>query len=787
MSLTTSAFGFIVFLLSTPVVQGQNDWGVTYTSTQICAVEGSTVDIHSYTYPSRQDDLDIIVEKTLWFINMLDNEPVDLRTDSKYSGRVKHLCDKNSCFLRITDLRQRDSAVYRFRFITNHPGGRFTGSPGVTLTVTDLKVKVIQTSYSSYWTTLRCKSSCHLPGQTSIIWYKNNKKIKENTELHYSDYIYSQDSFSCAIKGLEDFPSPPVCVRGENCNRVIYTERSICVSKGSSVNISCTYNSYHEVTSKFWFRPEPQWKNPSQSEDLLTDSQYTGRVQVLETERGRSTLRITDLRETDSAQYQFTFTTWSFEWGSSLPGTTLTVTALQVHVIRLTVHQSYTEAELQCHSSCSSVAQSFYVWFKNGQKVMKEEALYKDNFYPGDVICCVLKGHENHCSPSVSALKVPSVSVSPQSEIMEGSSVTLTCNSEAQSAVNYTWYKKNQTLLNKEPQLVFSSIQSSDSGQFYCSAENELGKKTSPYININVKHRPNLPSVSVSPSEIVEGSSVTLTCSSDANPAANYTWYKGNQTIHHGPEGIYRFTSIRSKDKGTYYCKSENQYGDKSSSISVDVHYRPNLPSVSVSPSEIVEGSSVTLTCSSDANPAANYTWYKENEESPKASGQIFTITDIRSEHSGNYYCEVQNSVGRHNNTLHLTVVAVFPQALKSAVIGTSSVVFFAILAFLIFLLIRKKKASKPAEPPEPSEQHIPTQSEEEDDVQYASVRFIKNQTDPIYSNISAARAQRHKDEDEDESVEYAAVQFNSTASRTTGQEAVEDSIALYSTINKLC
>ncbi|XP_026215365.1 uncharacterized protein LOC113161779 [Anabas testudineus] len=336
MSLTTSAFGFIVFLLSTPVVQGQNDWGVTYTSTKICAVEGSTVDIHcSYTYPSRQDDLDIIVEKTLWFSNMLDNEPVDLRTDSKYSGRVKHLCDKNSCFLRITDLRQRDSAVYRFRFMTNHPGGRFTGSPGVNLTVTDLKVKVIQTSYSSYWMTLRCKSSCHLPGQTSIIWYKNNKKIKENTELHYSDYIYSQDSFSCAIKGLEDFPSPPVCVRGENCNRVIYTERSICVSKGSSVNISCTYNSYYEVTSKFWFRPErgPQWKNPSQSEDLLTDSQYTGRVQVLETERGRSTLRITDLRETDSAQYQFTFTTRSFEWGSSLPGTTLTVTGTDQHKV----------------------------------------------------------------------------------------------------------------------------------------------------------------------------------------------------------------------------------------------------------------------------------------------------------------------------------------------------------------------------------------------------------------------------------------------------------------------
>ena len=66
----------------------------------------------------------------------------------------------------------------------------------------------------------------------------------------------------------------------------------------------------------------------------------------------------------------------------------------------------------------------------------------------------------------------------------------------------------------------------------------------------------------------------------------------------------------------------------------------------------------MNLTCSSDANPAANYTWYKENEDSPKASGQIFTITDFRAEHSGNYYCEAQNRRGRQNSTLHLTVVA---------------------------------------------------------------------------------------------------------------------------------
>uniref|UniRef100_A0A671W474 Ig-like domain-containing protein n=1 Tax=Sparus aurata TaxID=8175 RepID=A0A671W474_SPAAU len=221
------------------------------------------------------------------------------------------------------------------------------------------------------------------------------------------------------------------------CNRVIYTDRSSCASKGSSVDISCTYSSYKTIRYKFWFSPERshQWQSPSQPEDLSEDSQFAGRVQVLESETGRSTLRITDLTESDSAQYHFKFTTDGFEWNSSLPATALTVTALQVQVSRITVHQSDTEAELKCHSSCSPAGRLSYVWFKNRQKVRGvETSTFKGRVYPGDIISCALKGHENYGSPPVYAPRLPSVSVSPSAEIVEGSSVTLTCSSDANPA-----------------------------------------------------------------------------------------------------------------------------------------------------------------------------------------------------------------------------------------------------------------------------------------------------------------------------------------------------------------
>uniref|UniRef100_A0A8C4H831 B-cell receptor CD22 n=1 Tax=Dicentrarchus labrax TaxID=13489 RepID=A0A8C4H831_DICLA len=301
-------------------------------------------------------------------------------------------------------------------------------------------------------------------------------------------------------------------VQGQEEWGVTYNFTEICALKGSTVDIRCNYrypswenDSYTEVEESFWFTK----MNGNELVDLRTDPEYSGRVQYI-SDNNNCTLRITDLRESDSAEYKFRFTTNQTrgEYSGS-PGVTLSVT---------------------------------------------------------------------------DAPRVPSVSVSPSGEIVENSSVTLTCSSDANPAANYTWYKRNGNQYlqppSKEPQLVFRSIQPSDSGEYYCTAENELGR-TSNYTSINVKYPPRVPSVSVRPSgEIVEGSSVNLTCSSDANPAANYTWYKENQTLFQGPEGIHNFTSISSEDRGIYHCSSENQYGQiMSSPLSVDVQCKCNTRS----------------------------------------------------------------------------------------------------------------------------------------------------------------------------------------------------------------
>uniref|UniRef100_A0A672G0K6 B-cell receptor CD22 n=1 Tax=Salarias fasciatus TaxID=181472 RepID=A0A672G0K6_SALFA len=734
---------------------------VTYQNRNICAMKGSWVFI-SCQYESSEG-----ITSTFWFSPSRRHQwvnsswPEKLSKDPQFAGRVEEFYEGVDSYLRISDVRESDSAEYRFTFKTRSFEWR-SSLPGVALTVTDPDLQVKVTSSSGSWANLECHSRCSLPYNPSYVWYKNGEKVKQRAPSTYSAYFWAADSISCALTDHEDFPSPPVCVLGQQCNRVNCPDRRICAALGSSVDISCFYQSRNYVKSKFWFSPDHSRDQHRLPEDLRNDPQLANRMEVLEKE-GFSTLRISDLRDDDSIQYHFQFTTSDSTTSRSLSGTRLTVTALQVKVITETIHPSHTEAELECDSKCHQASHVDHVWFKNRVKVKNKKRLYEARFHPGDVISCALEGHESHASPPLYVLNVPSVSVSPSGEIMENSSVTLTCSNDAtQSRINTTWYKNKETVVGLGPQLVLQSIRSSDSGQYYCTSENEWGKRTSQLISIDVEYPPKTIDVSVSlHGAIVEGSSVTLTCSSDANPAANYTWYRNHHKLAHGPEGTYHFPSISWEDRGTYSCKSENKHGTMSLSRPVDVQYGPKLPSVSVSPSgEIVEGSSVTLTCSSDANPAASYSWYREGEDTPQASDNIFTISDVSLEHSGNYSCVAQNSRGRHAFTVNLLV----RKSRKAAVVGASTAVILVLVFFAVFILLRKRICKQTPEPgarPNISEQRgvDREQQEEPAELHYASVHFSKQKDECLYSNIRPVQPHRPmEEEEEDAAVLYSAI-----------------------------
>ncbi|XP_055770661.1 vascular cell adhesion protein 1-like [Salvelinus fontinalis] len=802
MALRTAGSVLVVFLWSVAVVLSQNVWSVTYTTQSICTLKGSTVEMScSYTYPSGT------VTSTLWFTNIYDVENyVSLLDDPDYKGRVTYRSDKtNGHTLTITHLRESDSATYMFRFITDQTGGKYVGSPGVTLSVTDLQVKVTTTWWS---TTLTCSTTCTLTGNPTYTWYRNSKIVQENSSPSYTVDLKTEDSFYCAVKGIN---SPAVCEQGQTCNTVKYTTQSICALKGSTVKLSCsyTYPRDHKVTSTFWFTKKYATGNYV---SLSDDPDYKGRVEYSGDKKKDSTLRITHLRESDSAEYKFRFITdRNVGRYTGSPGVTLSVTALQVKV-------TYTTwASLTCSTTCTLTGNPTYIWYKNGHKVQEDtSSSYTYYFNDADSYSCAVK--DNLSSPAVYKPKSTSVSVSPSGEIVEGSSVTLTCSSDANPPVDkYTWYKKNggggyQSISNQNTEpYVFNQIQSSDSGEYYCEAQNEMGTDTSRTINMNVKYGPKSTSVSVSPSgEIVEGSSVTLTCSSDANPPVHkYTWYKKNGASMTGSEKTYNFTTISSEDSGEYYCEAENKHGRlNSSSVSVEVQYGPKNTSVSVSSSgEIVEGSSVTLTCSSDANPPVDkYTWYFQNKTFLNGFGQMYNISKFKSKDNGHYHCEARNGRGSRNSTALMIILPGKQSSVVTAAVGIIVVVLVLILCLFGLMWFRKKASKSTSDTRETSENvqgdsspvyenvssvaFTPTAAQtaatvDQDDVHYASVHFSRSkiQEVPLYSTV-----QLHQPQKQEEDVQYDAVKFNrpSNANRpTAAQAAEEDSSEIYSRVNK--
>ena len=77
---------------------------------------------------------------------------------------------------------------------------------------------------------------------------------------------------------------------------------------------------------------------------------------------------------------------------------------------------------------------------------------------------------------------------------------------------------------------------------------------------------PETPSVSVDPpGEVVEGSKVTLTCSSDANPPVDiYTWYRDSRSISTGPQLVME--NVSQRETGQYVCEGTNRHGSQRSS-----------------------------------------------------------------------------------------------------------------------------------------------------------------------------------------------------------------------------
>ncbi|KAL2086842.1 hypothetical protein ACEWY4_017901 [Coilia grayii] len=307
---------------------------------------------------------------------------------------------------------------------------------------------------------------------------------------------------------------------------------------------------------------------------------------------------------------------------------------------------------------------------------------------------------------------------------------------------------------------------------------------------------PFLLQVLSTPKAVTEGDGLTLACNTTCSLSNNPTfiWYKNGHPLtstHTTRKNEVQLNPVSSEDSGNYSCAVRGHESLSSTAVFLHVRYKPKSVTESISASgDIGEADTVTLTCSSDANPPVhNYTWYMKTgaESLVRGTGESISF-NVTSDTSGLYYCQAQNEVGSQTST----EVPVQFMKLGSVSVTVILPVIITILLILVVLLIlgfmylRKKNAKLSAGT---RAMNINTQSDSEsvyanvtrrtsgptqrvatldqDNVQYASVQIKRPGTQTTLQK---------------DSITYASVQFN----RGSAATKAENDDVIYSGVNQL-
>ncbi|XP_032885841.1 B-cell receptor CD22-like isoform X3 [Amblyraja radiata] len=202
---------------------------------------------------------------------------------------------------------------------------------------------------------------------------------------------------------------------------------------------------------------------------------------------------------------------------------------------------------------------------------------------------------------------------------------------------------------------------------------------------LKVKYAPKNVTVQVegtSQLDIKEGDKISLTCASNSDPDATYTWYKsdkGQVQMLDYKNCTLIFQNISQSASGFYSCTAANYLGNlRSEAVEIRVQYAPKNVTVQVegtSQLDIKEGDKISLTCASNSDPDATYTWYKSDK------GQVQTLysknctlifQNISQSASGFYSCTAANYLGNLSSEAVEIRVQYAPKNVTVQVEGTS-------------------------------------------------------------------------------------------------------------------
>ncbi|KAM5236175.1 Fc receptor-like protein 3 [Ctenodactylus gundi] len=268
----------------------------------------------------------------------------------------------------------------------------------------------------------------------------------------------------------------------------------------------------------------------------------------------------------------------------------------------------------------------------------------------------------------------------PGGEVIEGGKLLLLCSvAEGTGNITFFWYRANiETNLGRKTrgslsaELEIPVVKESDSGEYYCEADNGYGPTRSKVVDILVRIPVSRPGfiLRTSEAQLVAGDVVELHCEAlRGSPPILYRFYfenvtLGNRSAPSGGGASFNL-SLTAEHSGNYSCEADNGLGAQQSEVvtlSVSGPVSRPILILETPRAQAVVGDVMELHCEvlRGSTPIL-YQFYRGDvilgtSTAPFGGRASFNLS-LTAEHSGNYSCEADNGLGaQHSPRVSLKV-----------------------------------------------------------------------------------------------------------------------------------
>ncbi|KAM9722140.1 hemicentin-2 isoform 3-T3 [Dama dama] len=378
-------------------------------------------------------------------------------------------------------------------------------------------------------------------------------------------------------------------------------------------------------------------------------------------------------------------------------------------------------AQLRCN--VSGHPQPKVTWFKDGRPLASGDTHHVS---PDGAFLWVLQanlssaGHYSCVAANaigektkhfqLSVLVVPTIlgvtedSVDEEVTVTINNPISLICEALAFPSPTITWMKdgapfeasNNIQLLPGTHGLQILNAQKEDAGQYTCVVTNELGEAVKNYhvevlIPPSISKDDPLGEVSVKEVKTKVNSTLTLECECWAVPPPTISWYKDGQPVTPnlrvrilGGGRLLQIQPTQVSDSGRYLCVATNVAGEDDQDFNVLIQVPPmfhksDATAVFETPfreeeargrvteyREVVENNPAYLYCDTNAVPAPELSWFREDHPlsiedgvSILQGGRVLQIPLVRAEDAGRYSCRASNEAGE--DWLHYELLVLTP------------------------------------------------------------------------------------------------------------------------------